>query len=212
MTSQEHDDAFAKAAAYLATQVRGGVLDRVLFSSAVVGEGTTTVMLEIATRLIDRFGIKPLAVELCWSHPGFAAIFEVDPQRTLASFAKGECTARECIQQTPSGLSIVPVADEPLPFGFSDIAGLLGRLLEEITGDFDCIFVDGAPLVAQADTFLVSTVVPRIVLVVESGRTRAEVVRRVKRELNLKGIFIVAAILNKQRRWIPGWIYRWLVK
>ncbi|MBI1897469.1 MAG: hypothetical protein HYS04_13240, partial [Acidobacteria bacterium] len=54
--------------------------------------------------------------------------------------------------------------------------------------------------------------VPHMVLVVRAGRTPHEVLERVQKEVASENVTIVGAILNQYRKFIPGWIYRWLIK
>jgi Mrp family chromosome partitioning ATPase len=111
------------------------------------------------------------------------------------------------VQQNGSGVSFVPTT------GVSN--GHLGmahfrKLLEEVRPNFDVILFDGPP-VFDADTITVASLVKKVVLVVESGRTRYEMLERAKAELAGENVEIVGAILNKQKYFIPGWVYRWVI-
>jgi Mrp family chromosome partitioning ATPase len=77
---------------------------------------------------------------------------------------------------------------------------------------FDVILIDTPPVLQHADAIAATAVVPNVVLVIEAGRTRYEMLDRVRSELSDAGATIVGNILNKHKRFIPGWIYRALVR
>jgi Mrp family chromosome partitioning ATPase len=72
------------------------------------------------------------------------------------------------------------------------------------------ILIDAPPLLEQPDVFDAGTLVPRLMLVVEAGRTSRQALERVRRELDRSNVALLGTILNKHKRYIPGWIYRCL--
>src|SRR5262249_24143646 len=86
------------------------------------------------------------------------------------------------------------------------------RVRQELEGPYDVILWDAPPILEGPEVIALREMVPNVVLVMESGRTRHEVLERIKKELAANSISILGAILVKQRRPIPGWIYRWLVQ
>lgn len=209
--SQQQTAAYARTASFLAANVRQGLSGSVLFCSAVGGEGTTTVVLNTAMLLARQFNLRVLAVELGWKRPGFARTLSVDMARALSSFAAGRMSASDCVHRSPDGFSYIPLADATLPMGLVDVADTVDRLQRELHNQYDCILFDGPPVVENADSPLAATAIRNVVLVVESGSTRSEVVKRVRQEFAIKGAVLVGAVLTKKRHWIPGWIYRWLM-
>jgi Mrp family chromosome partitioning ATPase len=92
------------------------------------------------------------------------------------------------------------------------LASGLKRVLSEVEEAFDVVLVDAPPLLTQADAIIAGTVVPRLILVVEAGRTNYEVLERVKRELATEDIRVAGTVLVKHKRFIPRWIYWWLAR
>lgn len=207
------DQSYWKTALWLANAVREGRLREVFFSSAVRGEGTTTALLEVARHLSQHFGLRPLVIELDRTRPVCLRRFEFDPERTLNAFAAGRLPAQACIQQNGSGVVFLATAETSAPERTEwSVSALLRRVLEEVASDFDIVLIDAPPLLERPDAMAVASVVPKMVLVVEAGRTRYEVLDRIKRELAAGNVSIVGAILNKHRKFIPGWVYRWLIE
>jgi len=211
--SAEADESYRRVAAFLATAVRERRFDSVLVASSTAGEGTTTVAARVADLLRDRFGLRPLLVELNRRRPVYARRFGLDPGMGLAAIAAGERPVKSCVQHTPGGLPVIVAgAARPGPEVETGAAFVLKRILNEVAGDFDLVIVDAPPLLEQADAVSAGAVVPRIVLVVEAGHTPYEVVDRARQALAVNDINVVAAVLTKQPRVIPEWIYRWMAR
>jgi Mrp family chromosome partitioning ATPase len=208
----ERREHYRKVASFLAMAVREKRFSSLLFSSATEGEGTTTVTLNVARQLKEGCALHPLVVELNVRRPVLTRLCRLDPTKTIRAIAGGQHSVRACIQQTPDGLMVIPAGPAAgTSDGELDLAPLLERILAEVGQDFDCVLVDTPAILKHADAVVAGSVVPHVVLVVEAGRTRSEVLDRAKRELEREHVAIVATVLNKHRRLIPGWVYRWLI-
>ena len=91
-----------------------------------------------------------------------------------------------------------------------DVAPLLRRMLDETKSGYDLILIDSPPLLASSQAWAICSVVPRMVLVAESGRTRREVLHRAQKDLAQAKVAVLGSVLNKQDRYIPRWLYRML--
>jgi Mrp family chromosome partitioning ATPase len=154
-------------------------------------------------------------VEVNREKPRYGKLFRVDETRGLATLATGEASVEQCIQSGPSGVSVIPAgkSDKP-PLAGSDLASILRRLLKEAEDRYDVVLVDAPALLADPDTFTVCTVIPRLMLVVKARHVSFEVLQRIKKEIEqtVDNFSLVGAILNRHRRYIPGWIEEWLLK
>jgi len=208
----QNTESFQRAAASLATSMADGGYRSILFASAVHGEGCTTVVHEIARQLAQQFGLRTLVIELDLDQPGYAARLGLRGTNTVAAIAAGERTARDCVQTVAENYSLIAGHDPSRAIRPRvDLNATLGSILAELEDDYDCILLDAPAITDRAEALTVCAVVPRLMLVVAAGKTRSEVIERVKRQLEVEGVTIIGAILNKHRRLIPDWIYRWLV-
>ena len=76
-------------------------------------------------------------------------------------------------------------------------------------GEFDIVLVDAPPLLEDAIALAALQAVPAVIPIVEAGRTRLETLDRMKRELAAHEVTVVGVVLNKYRRFVPGWISPW---
>ena len=207
--SFEADESYRKAALFLSKMVADG-RRTLLFCSARRREGTTTAVLSLAHQLQDSYGLRPLVIELNRRKPAMARLFKLDPTQTLSDALDRVRPIADCIQTTASGLAVI--AGAPGRSAHPRLASGLARVLTEVEHTFDVVLIDAPPILRQADAIIAGTVVPRLILVVEAGRTNYEVLARVKRELTTEDIRIAGTVLVKQKRFIPRWIYWWFAR
>ncbi|MEE9296871.1 MAG: hypothetical protein V3W34_18150 [Phycisphaerae bacterium] len=209
----EANENYRKAALAIANLIREGGQRSFLFASATRGEGTTTAILNVARHLKSNCGIEPLVIELDLERPVLVKFLRLDADKTFQAISSGKLTAQECIQRFAEGIATIPAsASNGRSDRSVDKSKVLGQILESMGSRFDAVLVDTPPILEQADVMQVASLIPRVVLVVEAGRTRYEMLERIKRQFAAENCTIVAAILNKHKRYIPRWIYRLLVQ
>ncbi len=200
-------DQYSKAALFLSKAARQGGYSTVLFASTRRGEGTSTVVRHVARELKETYGLNPLVVEVRPPKSGLRRILNVGarPVEEPVEVAKA---ANGAFRQLGSISPIVVTCEEPEDRKKGGVSSVLTDLFREIETEYDIVLVDVPPLLEFADGIDAGHLVPRIFLVVEAGRTHYEVLDRVKSDLAAANIEILGVILNKHRRFIPGWIYR----
>jgi capsular exopolysaccharide synthesis family protein len=70
------------------------------------------------------------------------------------------------------------------------------ELLRELSRQFDHILIDSPPLISVTDPVILSTMVDGSILVVQSGKSTRELVRRARRELAGVGARVFGVVLN----------------
>ena len=194
----------------LATAARQAHYRSIMFSSVIAGGGTTSAVYSVGRVLSEDLGIKTLAIELNRMRASWCREFKLAPSLSLAAIASGQAGPRECVQQNGCGLSFLPAGDcqsegQPL-----DV--VLCRTVQELQNDFQMILLDVPPVLESADVFLAGGIVPRVVLVVESGNVPHHLLHRAQRQLDSANISVVGTILNRQKRVMPSWLERWLTR
>ncbi len=206
----EANENFRRVAVALARRAKEPGQNTVLFAGANRREGTTTTVLNVARQLSLGCGLRPLIVELNPHQPAMARLLRLDPSRNVQSIAAGRLPVRECIQ---NGSFEVPAIPSGANGHSSELGGAgLKRILAEVAGEYDVVLIDAPAILEHADAIAAAGIVSGVVLVIEAGRTRYEVLDRVRRELEGAQANVIAAVLNKHKRFIPGWIYRIFVR
>jgi capsular exopolysaccharide synthesis family protein len=159
-------------------------LDTLLVTSAVAGEGKTTVAIDLA-HTVALTGRRTILVELDLRRPTFAKHFGLEPARGLTTALTGERQVSE--------LLLAPLADVPnllvlpagpLPHNPSELLGTAGltEILTELVNDESMVIVDAPPLnpVADAHVLLNRRAVSAALLVARIEHTKRSDVRRAR--------------------------------
>jgi Mrp family chromosome partitioning ATPase len=182
-------------------------LHSALISSAWPGEGSTTVTFGVARALRDSYGARVLAVEIGFASPAFGKLFNVPPEKSFAAVATGKIAPAEAFWEVESGFSVLAAGADPVA-ARSSVGRVLRQTMAAAQNSFDALLVDAPPLMHGTDTIAAGRIVPRLVLVVEAARTSSDTLQRVKKRLDHESISVIGCVLNKEKRYMPEWLYR----
>ncbi len=203
-TTEPPPDSFRKAAWTVSkAAARGGTA--LLFSGSNRGAGTTTAILAIAEHLSERYRLRTLVIE---ADPAQASILDrlnLSTAQTLNRCAPST-PALSCVQKSASGVSYLPLEPgSPLP------PARIGEVLAELRTAFDVVLIDG-PVITDPDLLALSGSADGVVLIIEAGAIRYEELERLQRDWAAEEVRIAGVVLNRQKRFIPRWIYRSVVE
>jgi protein-tyrosine kinase len=201
------EEEFWKAAAILAKSVRAGQVKGMLVSAASRGEGVTTTSLMIANALSSRCEIRPLLVELDFWKPVLVEKLGLNPEKTLDKVLAGDLCLPKAVQWLENGVAVIAAADQPSPPS-KTLAPLAREVMEYAVGRADIVLFDTPPLMQYGAVLSVGTVVPNLLLVVRAGRAATKSVERIQNDLKSAGIDIIGTLLNREKRFVPGWLER----
>lgn len=127
-------------------------LRTILITSALPGEGKTTVSANLAGSLSHIDGIRVLLIDLDLRQPALHGVFGVEPEPRTPSPLAAESQWKSSIYQVNRRLDAL--------FGFHPLAepdrllqsDRLKNLLDEARAEYDVVILDSAPLLAVADT------------------------------------------------------------
>jgi polysaccharide biosynthesis transport protein len=178
-------------------------LDTLLVTSAISGEGKTTVAVDLA-HVVALARRRVVLVELDLRRPTFAQHFNLDANSGLS---------KALTRRTPvSELLVEPFADLPnlsvLPAGLlpHNPAELLGSpaisdILAELSGDGTMVIVDAPPLNPVADTHVLlgNPAIDGTIIVARLGRTTRDDVRRARVVLDRQMVQPVGIVVTGVR-------------
>jgi Mrp family chromosome partitioning ATPase len=70
------------------------------------------------------------------------------------------------------------------------------ELLRELSERYDYVIIDSPPLVTVTDPMILSTMVDGVIIVVKSGQSKSELVRRAAQDLVSVGAKVLGVVLN----------------
>jgi Mrp family chromosome partitioning ATPase len=202
-----HDSISAEAAA--------GRSQAIQFAGSQRGEGVTTILLGFGIFLSELYGSdQVVAVESNFREPAFRKIFRIDSDSGLQGVLLGNARLEDAIVRVRgAGLGLLPADRQG---GATDVFSReasrvkLAEVLEDLKSSFRFVLVDSPPIVPFIDGCFLSSAVDGVVFVVESNKTRAEVVDQALKRLKARGANIKGLVLNKRVFHVPNFVYRFL--
>jgi succinoglycan biosynthesis transport protein ExoP len=151
----------------------------IMITSALPQEGKTTTSVNCAVVLAQK-GIRVLLIDADLRRPSIHKILGMGPRSGLSNVLTGSATLEETITPSPvlPNLSIL-AAGTPPPNPAELLASTnMRQMLEQLRGQYDHIVVDTPPALSVTDAVVLSPRADAIVLVIRSGHTTKQALRR----------------------------------
>ncbi len=179
-------------------------MDTLLITSAVPGEGKTTVSIDLA-QAIALTKRRVVLLELDLRMPTFARHFGVDPRRGLTTaLLRGEAPGDLLVEPLPEvpNLSVLPSG--PLPHNPSELLAspVISEIISELgAGGETMVIIDAPPLnpVADAQILLNSSAVQATLLVSRLNKTSRDEVRRARGILDRHMVEPIGLVITGMR-------------
>lgn len=167
-----------------------------LFTSAVPGEGKSTVALNVAASFADA-GKRVILVDLDLWHRAISRVF--DPAGRGVTNLLIEDHPHPSSYLVPSGvpnLQILPTG--PIPPNLAELLGSarMAWIMQELRAMADLVVVDSPALLAVTDGAIAATLCDEVVLVVRPNSSRRRSVVRAIEMLRLAGVSVVGVVVN----------------
>jgi polysaccharide biosynthesis transport protein len=179
-------------------------MDTLLVTSAVPGEGKTTVSVDLA-QAIALTKRRVVLLELDLRMPTFARHFGLDPRRGLTTaLLRGDSPADLLVEPMPDlpNLSVLPAG--ALPHNPSELLAspVIGEIISELgAGGETMVIIDAPPLnpVADAQILLNSSAIQATLLVARLNKTSRDEVRRARGILDRHMVEPVGLVITGMR-------------
>jgi protein-tyrosine kinase len=179
------------------------------FLSSRKGEGTSTIVRELARISAVRMGKSVLIIDADRTRPIQHRFFGVSPEYYLEdAIRNGGATENVACQSRHESLSVGLLSRE----GTSVCELLDSRhsndLFDALRAQFDLILIDSPSVAVSPDCLSICARADGVVLVVEAENTRWPVAEATKNKILKNGGNILGIVLNKRQFHIPEFIYR----
>ena len=151
----------------------------IMITSALPQEGKTTTSINCAVVLAQK-GVRVLLIDADLRRPSIDKILGMGPRSGLSNVLTGSATLEDAITRSSvlPNLSVL-AAGTPPPNPAELLASTNMRdMLEEVRGRYDHIVVDTPPALSVTDAVVLSPRADAIVLVIRSGHTTKQALRR----------------------------------
>ncbi|MGU3539186.1 CpsD/CapB family tyrosine-protein kinase [Methylobacterium sp. A54F] len=187
----------------------GPPVRRVGVTAVQAGEGVTTLSGQLA-RTYARRGYATVLIEANWQAPRLAAEHGLVGQAGFADIVAGDVAPMKGVHAVADNLAIVPAgrSEAIRRVGLDDLRVV--DFLGLVDARYDLAILDCPPVSQIGDTAALAPVLDGFIVVVGAERTRRVVAERAVSDLEAAGGEVLGVVLNRCRRPIPRWIYRWL--
>jgi capsular exopolysaccharide synthesis family protein len=178
-------------------------LDSLLVTSAMPGEGKTTVAVDLA-HAIALTGRNVVLAEFDLRRPTFAQHFNVhSPEGLTTALTRGEGGMGLLVQPFPNVPNLSVLTSGRLPPNPSELlaSGATAKILGELMRSEGLLVIDAPPLnaVSDAQVLLNNAMIHAVLLVARMGKTTREQVRRARAILDRHGTEPVGIVVTGLR-------------
>jgi len=190
----------------------GGAPRSVLITSAVSGEGKSTLIKSLALSYFES-ARSVLVIDGDLRRPMIHELFDAPLVPGLSDVLRGAIPLSDAVQQVQPGDLEPAIGAHDAPVlhvltsggGISDPAALLGSdefrsLLASAVAEYDMVLIDSTPIIAVSDAIPVATHVDAVVVVARSDYTTRDAAQRCRQALGrVKDVNVVGVVANAVR-------------
>ncbi|MFZ1730198.1 MAG: polysaccharide biosynthesis tyrosine autokinase [Bacteroidota bacterium] len=169
----------------------------VVFTSPAPKEGKSTAIANLAVSAANS-GRKVLLVDADLRRPVQHQIFDIEREPGLSNALIGEVPVNQCIKKSAiPGLHITPCGNIP-----SHPAELLGsarmeKFVKLVRQYYDLILFDAPPIIAMADTLVLSKYTDGTVLIVSADQTKSLGLDKAREMLDSNNARVLGVVVNR---------------
>ncbi len=168
-----------------------------MVTSGQPGDGKTTTVFNIALAL-TQLKAEVLVVDCDMRKPRIHKLLQLQKGEGLSTLLASGGDPDKFINRTPvRGLSVLPCGFVPPNPSELISSGSMKELLRSLGERFDYVIIDAPPMISVSDPIILSTLVDGVILVVKSGESKGESVRRACQDLSSVGARVLGVALNK---------------
>ncbi len=178
-----------------------------LFSSPNMHEGSSTVLFSVARTLADN-GEDVLLVDTNLRQPCLHRLLQLDQGPGVAEAVLEKKAVDDYIRA--SGIDNLRVitsgSTRSNPFALLQ-SEFFEDFLRDVSAKAGWVLFDAPPIAPVNDVCLIAPKLNGVVMVVKAGKTRWEVARSSMVRLKQCNAHLFGIVLNRQKRYIPAWLY-----
>ncbi|MHB9057118.1 MAG: tyrosine-protein kinase domain-containing protein [Paludibacteraceae bacterium] len=174
----------------------------IMFTSTLPNEGKTTIVSNLALSMCES-GKKVVLLDCDLRKPFLHKFFQVDNSKGIVSILVGKASLEDSINKNLLGKGLDLIVSGPIPPSPTELlmSDAYKQLLDELSKNYDYVFIDAPPTLNMADTAIIGRLVDATMLVITAGKTRIELIKRCIRQLHQSNIEVSGILLN---RFNPG--------
>jgi capsular exopolysaccharide synthesis family protein len=190
-------EAFNSIRTSLSLASEHGVPKSMMVTSAQQGEGKSSTCHALALSFA-RLGKSVIVVDVDLRRPNAHRLFELENKIGLSHFLSGQVTLDKVLRSSGvKNIDLITAGDIP-PNPTEQLSGVnFAPLIDELTGRYDAVLLDAAPILGLADAVVIGHHVEATLFVIEAGRNTVRGAKSALERLDQGRCTIVGGILTK---------------
>ncbi|MDF2748665.1 MAG: putative Protein-tyrosine kinase [Propionibacteriaceae bacterium] len=190
------------------TRAGTGTSEVLAVTSAIAGEGKTTVSLGLAVTIAQDFpDRRVLLVETDIEHPNLARDFELDPSPGLVDFLLDDRPIQMAFRPTSlENLYVLPSGGPISNPGRLLRSSQMAVAIDTMRATHDVVILDLAAILVNSDALPLTDLADGVIIVVRAGVTPSNLVNKSIRLID--DAKMLGVVLNGVRSYVPGWLRR----
>lgn len=174
----------------------GQPVKTLLVTSPAPGEGKSTTACNLAIAFAQT-GKKVLLVDADLRRPTLDAKFSLTKEPGLTEYLVGKKNLKAVVQQTKVE-NLSAICSGEIPQNPAEALGSesMRKLIVEASAEYEVVLFDSSPILAVTDPAVVSTMVDGTLIVVSSGKTRAQDLEQASELLEGVGGKVIGVVMN----------------
>lgn len=207
VTQRHPESAAAEAYRRVKTAVEYSNVDTpvkvIQICSAMQGDGKTVVALNLATAFAEEK--KVLLVDLDLRRPKVHRAFRATNENGIVSLASGKVSVEKAVHSVKYGLDFINAGEKPAyPASFIGSKSMQ-ELFDYFRSVYDVIIVDGPPVLAVSDAFVISKLTDGCVYVVSQSNSEKAATKEGVDALRMQGVNILGCVYNSAKEKSKGY-------
>ena len=193
----------------LNSALKGKARKALLFTSSAREEGATTLAVNYAKMVAMQRQETVLLCEMNARYPVFAELFSIDGTIGIGDVLSGQQPLSSIVRRVSEyNLSLAPIGRlDPTSMQLL-LARMFPRLLEQALAEYTMVILDAPAITIAPETPPMSPLVDGVVLVVQTGKTKREVIQRSMNAISQQEGKVLGIILNRKKYYIPEFLYK----
>jgi capsular exopolysaccharide synthesis family protein len=179
----------------------------IVFCASKKNEGTSSTLLKLAVTLAAE-GERVLAVDANLRNPCLHSLLKAERANGLLDVIVEKTPVENVIKNTAiENLRLITSGTSQANPSAALQSENFDSFVQEIKTMADWVLIDSPSVDFYGDACVIAPKTDGAALVVKAGKTRWEVVASAVNRLKQSDAKIVGAVLNRQKMYIPGWLY-----
>jgi capsular exopolysaccharide synthesis family protein len=178
------------------------------FTSSIKRAGVSTIVFHLVRYMADKNPLRRILLfDTNMQHPVLHIAFNVPLEPGLLNLFSGTNDISSVIQKTGWDNVSIITAGNSVSGSNALQENRFREIISSVREEFDCIFIDSAPLLEYSEAISSAGISDVTFLVIEANRTKKEVAEKAKLLLQERDCGIGGAILNRALYVIPEKLY-----